>query len=119
MLGTAPWLVVAGLIEGFVTPARLGVVPAALARRLRRRRLVLDARGGARRSRAEARDLRPEVRADARPAELLRPGLDHDGTGAAQLRGGPLTRRKDVERDRRAVHVAGTGRLGADHRLEV
>jgi hypothetical protein len=29
-LGTAPWLVLAGLVEGFVTPAGVGV-PAALA----------------------------------------------------------------------------------------
>jgi uncharacterized membrane protein SpoIIM required for sporulation len=29
-LGTAPWLVVAGLVEGFVTPSGVGVVPALL-----------------------------------------------------------------------------------------
>ncbi len=28
VLGTAPWLVLAGLIEGFVTPERIGVGPA-------------------------------------------------------------------------------------------
>jgi uncharacterized membrane protein SpoIIM required for sporulation len=28
VLGTAPWFVVAGIIEGFVTPQRIGVVPA-------------------------------------------------------------------------------------------
>jgi hypothetical protein len=30
VLGTVPWLVLAGLVEGFVTPRRIGV-PAALA----------------------------------------------------------------------------------------
>jgi hypothetical protein len=30
VLGTMPWLVLAGLVEGFVTPRRIGV-PAALA----------------------------------------------------------------------------------------
>jgi hypothetical protein len=30
VLGTAPWLVLAGLVEGFVTPRRIGV-PGALA----------------------------------------------------------------------------------------
>ena len=28
MLGTAPWLVVAGLVEGFVTPAGIGLTGA-------------------------------------------------------------------------------------------
>jgi uncharacterized membrane protein SpoIIM required for sporulation len=28
LLGTAPWFVLAGLVEGFVTPARIGIVPA-------------------------------------------------------------------------------------------
>lgn len=28
VIGTVPWLVVAGLVEGFVTPQRIGVVPA-------------------------------------------------------------------------------------------
>jgi len=30
VLGTAPWLVVAGLVEGFVTPERIGLAPALL-----------------------------------------------------------------------------------------
>lgn len=30
VIGTAPWLVIAGLVEGFVTPRRIGVVPALL-----------------------------------------------------------------------------------------
>jgi len=28
LLGTLPWLVVAGIVEGFITPAGLGLVPA-------------------------------------------------------------------------------------------
>ena len=30
VLGTAPWLVIAGLVEGFVTPTGLGMVPAVI-----------------------------------------------------------------------------------------
>ena len=45
VLGTAPWLVVAGLVEGFVTPAGIGLTSASRSSASRSRRVFWVARG--------------------------------------------------------------------------
>ena len=119
VLGTAAWLVVAGLVEGFLTP--VGHRPHRRAsRRLRPRRHLLGSRAVARRPRAqvhpangvsirrevtpvrvwsEARPrLEPEVGAHARLAEQRGRRLDHGRAGVPQ----PFDRRGRGRRARRA-----------------
>ena len=52
MLGTAPWLVLAGLVEGFLTPSGTGLAHGARGR-LQPRRDLLGSRAVARRARAD------------------------------------------------------------------
>jgi uncharacterized membrane protein SpoIIM required for sporulation len=86
VIGTAPWLVIAGVTEGFITPAGIGVVPA----------LVVGIGLGAIywalvwwRGRPDLSDegatLEPQIGSDARRAERARIGFDDDGPGVLEL----------------------------------
>jgi hypothetical protein len=83
VLGTAPWLVLAGLVEGFITPRGLGLGPV----------IVIGATLGAVywalvlwRGRPTLLQARPrlgtEVGADAGVGQQVAVGLDHLGAGA-------------------------------------
>ena len=119
VLGTMPWLVLAGLVEGFVTRRRSGP--------RRRRSLVggglgvavlgAGARGAAAQSRA--RRLGPEVGAHAGGGERAGGRLEHARPGALEPVRDAGAGGEDVERDRLAVDVAGVAGGGRELGVEV
>ena len=121
VLGTAPWLVVAGLVEGFVTPAGTGLA-AVLAVGLSPGRDLLGSRVVARRARPGRRSqprarLEPQVGAHARFAEQRGRRLDHRRAEVPQTLRSPAparrARRARPRRRRRRAALSGACMSGA------
>jgi uncharacterized membrane protein SpoIIM required for sporulation len=85
VVGTAPWLVVAGLVEGFITPTGIGPVMAGLLGGGLGATfwLLVWWRGGS----DEGARLEAEVRDDARRGQRAGVGLDDDGAGLPEPAG--------------------------------
>ena len=117
-LGTAPWLVLCGFAEGFLTGPELplpvqvgiGVVLAGVFWGL------VAWRGG--RLHPGPR-LGPQVGGDAGAGQPVGRRLDHDGARAADLRGGARPRAADVDGHGGAREIALVLRRGGRERLEL
>lgn len=81
VVGTAPWLVLAGVVEGFVTPSGIGVVPAVVLGTALAAVFwwLVASRGGS----DEGAGLEADVGGDARSPQAGRGRLDHHGAGVA------------------------------------